>query len=101
MIPSESISVALLFWYVLLAITLFLLSQDFGEKQVAAGFWIGEMEQELREIGQLDFYGKLKENDDTYKVLEEIDKHRAKTLYPHSQEDCSDACKERGKTNEV
>ena len=68
---------------------------------MAAGFWIGEMEQELREIGQLDFYGKLKENDDTYKVLEEIDKHRAKTLYPHSQEDCSDACKKRGKTNEV
>ena len=101
MIPSESISIALLFWYVLFAITLSLLSQDFGEKQVAAGFWIGEMEQELREIGQLDFYGKLKENDDTYKVLEEIDKHRAKTLYPHSQEDCSDACKERGKTNEV
>ena len=84
MISLKSISVARLFWYVLLAITHSLLLQDFGEKQVAAGFWIGEMEQELREIGQLDFYGKLKEDDDAYKVLGEIDKHRAKTLYPHS-----------------
>ncbi len=28
----------------------------FGEKQVAAVFWSGEMEDELRELGQLGFF---------------------------------------------
>jgi hypothetical protein len=70
---------------------------EFGEKQVAAAFWSGEMEDELRELGQLDFFGKLKEDDDACKVMEEIDRNRAKTVYQHTSEDCSDLCKQRGK----
>ena len=66
---------------------------------MAAGFWIGEMEDELRELEKLDFFGKLKEDDDSYKVLEEIDKIRAKTVYQHTSDECSDICKERGKIN--
>lgn len=31
------------------------------------------------------------------KVMEEIDKYRAKSVYSHLPEDCSDACKARGK----
>ncbi|XP_046846506.1 uncharacterized protein LOC124440225 [Xenia sp. Carnegie-2017] len=53
----------------------------FGEKQVAASFWVGEMENELRELGQLDFFGLLKEDGDSSRVLEQIDKIRARSLY--------------------
>ncbi|XP_046862761.1 uncharacterized protein LOC124456333 [Xenia sp. Carnegie-2017] len=69
---------------------------NFGEKQVAASFWVGEMENELRELGQLDFFGLLKEDGDSSRVLEQIDKIRARSLYEHTSDDCSDTCKERG-----
>ncbi|XP_046864630.1 uncharacterized protein LOC124459152 [Xenia sp. Carnegie-2017] len=69
---------------------------NFGEKQVAASFWVGEMENELRELGQLDFFGLLKEDGNSSSVLEQIDKIRARSLYEHTSDDCSDTCKERG-----
>ena len=69
----------------------------FGEKQCAAAFWNGELENELREIEEPHFFGLLKKDDDREKVMEEIDKHRAKCLYNHSPDDCSDICKARGK----
>lgn len=55
------------------------------------------MESELRELGNLDFFGLLKENDSREKVMEEVDKRRGKSVYSHSEDDCSDACKARGK----
>jgi len=54
------------------------------------------MESELRDLGKLDFFGMLKSDSDHKKVMEEIDKLRAKMVYKHSSYDCSDACKERG-----
>ena len=70
----------------------------YGEKQCAAAFWNGELEDELREIGSLNFFGLMKKDSDREKVMEEIDKYRAKSVYRHSPEDCSDDCKARGKT---
>ena len=64
---------------------------------MAAAFWNGELENELRELGILDFFGMKKSDKDREKVMEEIDRMRAKTVYEHSPEDCSDTCKERGK----
>ena len=57
------------------------------------------MEGELRDLGKLDFFGLLKSDSDREKVMEEIDKLRAKTVYEHSSNDCSDACKKRGEKN--
>ena len=54
------------------------------------------MESELRDLGNLDFFGLLKTDGDRERVMEQIDILRAKTLYGHSAEDCSDACKDRG-----
>ena len=54
------------------------------------------MERELRDLGRLDFFGLMKQDEDREKVMTEIDKLRAKSVYDHPSEDCSDACKERG-----
>ncbi|XP_020629007.1 uncharacterized protein LOC110066146 isoform X2 [Orbicella faveolata] len=69
---------------------------EYGEKQCASAFWNGELELELRELGSLDFFGMMKKNEDREKVMEEVDKIRAKGVYSHSSDDCSDACKARG-----
>lgn len=70
---------------------------EYGEKQCASAFWNGELESELREPGRLDFFGLMKKNEDREKVMEEVDKICAKGVYSHSSDDCSDACKARGK----
>ena len=75
----------------------FLSLLEYGEKQSASAFWNGELEAELRELGSLDFFGMMKKNEDREKVMEEVDKIRAKGVYRHSSDDCSDACKARGK----
>ena len=61
-----------------------------------AAFWNGELEEELRELGQLDFFGLMKKDKDREKVMEKIDSCRAKSVYKHSSADCSDACRARG-----
>lgn len=38
----------------------------------------------------------MKKNEDREKVKEEVEKIRAKGVYSHSSEDCSDACIARG-----
>ena len=48
------------------------------------------MENELRDLGNLDFFGLLKADGDRERVMEQIDVLRAKTLYSHSAEDCSE-----------
>ncbi|KAM7429008.1 hypothetical protein ABFA07_020081 [Porites harrisoni] len=68
----------------------------YGDKKVAAAFFNGEMENELRDLGRLDMFGLMKEDSDREKVMSEIDKIRAKSVYDHPSADCSDACKERG-----
>ena len=71
----------------------------YGEKKVAAAFFNGEMENELRDLGRLDMFGLMKEDNDREKVTSEMDKIRAKSVYDHPSADCSDACKERGGNN--
>lgn len=88
------------YWYksfYQLLIYLFCGFVGYGEKQCSSAFWNGELESELRELGNLDFFGLLKENDSREKVMEEVDKRRGKSVYSHSEDDCSDACKARGK----
>lgn len=70
---------------------------DYSEKQCSSAFWNGELEDELRELGKLDCFGLLKTNEDREKVMTEVDKIRAKSVYPHSAEDCSETYKTRGK----
>ena len=41
------------------------------------------------------FFGLMKKDSDREKVMEEV-KYRAKSVYRHSPEDCSDDCKARG-----
>ena len=43
-----------------------------------------------------DFFGMMKKDEDRERVMKHIDKNRAKSLYPHLPEDCSDTCKARG-----
>ena len=68
----------------------------YGEKQATSAFFNGEMEIELQDLGNLDFFGLLKRDGHRERVMEQIDSLRAKPLYSHSAEDCSDACKDRG-----
>ena len=65
-------------------------------KKVAAAFFNGEMENELRDLGRLDMFGLMKEDNDR---MSEMDKIRAKSVYDHPSADCSDACKDRGEGN--
>ena len=68
-------------------------------KKVAAAFFNGEMENELRDLGRLDMFGLMKEDSNREKVMSEIDKIRAKSVYDHPSADCSDACKDHGESN--
>ena len=52
------------------------------------------MENELRDLGRLDMFGLMKEDSDREKVMSEIDKIRAKSVYDHPSAD-----KERGENN--
>ena len=69
---------------------------ELSEKQVAATFWNGEREIEVRGTGQLDFYGLFHKNDDREAVMEEIERRRSQSVYVHRSEDCSQDCKKRG-----
>lgn len=69
---------------------------ELSEKQVAATFWNGELEIEVRGTGQLDFYGLFHKNEDREAVMEEIERRRSQSVYVHSSEDCSQDCKKRG-----
>ena len=45
-----------------------------AKKQCAAVFWNGELEEELRETGSLDFFGLMKKDEDREKVMEQINR---------------------------
>jgi hypothetical protein len=38
-------------------------SLGYGEKRCAAAFWNGKLEEELRELGRLDFFGLMKKDE--------------------------------------
>jgi len=70
--------------------------REYTEKQAASGFWNGEVENEAREIRQLDLFSMYKRNPDREKVMDHMDSLRSKTIYNHPSEECSDLCKRRG-----
>ena len=71
----------------------FLLS-ELDRRVLADIFWWGEVEQELRDQKFPEFIFKSKADRET--CMAEIDQARRNGLYPHTDEDCSEKCKERG-----
>ena len=67
---------------------------ELSPKVVATAFWKGEVENELRRIGMVDF--KFKMDDEYEKCMEIIDKLRRDTIYFHPPSDCHEDCKMRG-----
>ena len=80
--------VSTVWWLSRLYLLLSALFLGYGEKKVAAAFFNGEMENELRDLGRLDMFGLMKEDSDREKVMSEIDKIRAKSVYDHPSADC-------------
>lgn len=68
-----------------------------SEKRVANAFWNGELEAELRERGALDMFHMYHNDGDREVVMEHIDQLRAKCNYQHTEGDCTEDCKARGK----
>ncbi len=67
---------------------------EMSPKVAAAAFWRGEVENELRRIGMIEF--KFKMDGDYDKCMEAIDELRRVSIYPHPPSDCTDDCKGRG-----
>ncbi|KAL5500077.1 hypothetical protein EMCRGX_G011577 [Ephydatia muelleri] len=63
-------------------------------KFVAAAFWKGEVEAELRRIDKLNFCFRL--DSDLEKFMEMIESICRETLYPHPSAMCTSQCKDRG-----
>ena len=81
-----------LFCYNLVTFSQILLAID--RRQLAAGFWKGELESNIRELN-LDF--RFKEAADRERCMQLIDKlRRERGIYPHPPEDCTPKCKSRG-----
>ena len=47
--------------------------------------------RELRNLGRLDFFNLMKQDENHEKVMSEIDKVHATSVYDHPSEDCLDA----------
>ena len=60
---------------------------------MAAAFWKGEVEAELRRIDKLNFCFRL--DSDLEKCMEMIESIRRETLYPHPSAMCTSQCKDR------
>ena len=63
---------------------------------VSEAFYNGEVESELRRIQMVDY--RFKMDSDREMCMGVIEEIRRKTLYPHSEETCTDECKRRGIT---
>ena len=61
-------------------------------KSLAEAFWNAEIEDELRETGEVGYiFSSL---DSREKLMDNIDRKRAKQPYVHSE--CTEECKKRG-----
>ena len=67
---------------------------ELSPKTVAKAFWRGEVENELRRIGKLDY--TFFKDADFNNCMGMIDTERQNSLYPHLSSDCTDDCKSRG-----
>ena len=72
---------------------------EISRKTIAQAFWSCQLEEELRESGLLEsaVFNNEEDVDNREKWMQEIDKLRAKSVYPHPH--CSDECKKRGMYN--
>ena len=60
----------------------------------AEAFYTGEVENELREIGCIDY--RFFSNGDRQPCMEMIEERRIQNLYPHPADSCSTDCQKRG-----
>ena len=67
---------------------------EVNSKTVAAAFWAHQLEQELRESGMEGYV--FADSSSQEDCMDMIDAQRAKSVYSHLPEDCSDECKRRG-----
>ena len=63
---------------------------------VAHIFWWGQVEEELRDLGLVDY--RFKKDGDRERCMLMIDEKRRDGLYPHLSEDCTEDCKARGES---
>ncbi len=71
-----------------------MITHELHRKSVAEAFWNAEIEDELREIGQIGYI--FSSVDSREKLMDSIDEERAKRPYAHN--DCTDECKKRGES---
>lgn len=67
---------------------------ELSAKIAAKAFWVGEVENELRRIGKLDYHFWY--DDDLDKCMRMIEKERHTTVYAHPPTSCTTECKQRG-----
>ena len=68
------------------------MSIDLSATTVSNAFYWGELENELRDLGMMDF--TIKADSDREACMEAIEEKRREFLYPHNH--CSLDCKKRG-----
>ena len=56
-------------------------------------FYNGELEDELRTIGKVDY--RFKYDSDRDVCMEMVEEHRRETPYPHPDSQCTEDCKSR------
>ena len=61
---------------------------------VANAFYNGELEDELRQIGRIEYCFKNDRDGET--CMEMIEQQRVRNVYEHPSEDCSPDCARRG-----
>ncbi|XP_071786591.1 uncharacterized protein [Asterias amurensis] len=70
-------------------------SNGFGAKLVSASFFRGELENEMRSLGQLDMFQLVKFDLDREKLFGKIESARTKKAYVHHN--CHPNCKAKGR----
>ena len=71
-----------------------MITHELHRKSVAEAFWNAEIEDELREKGQIGYI--FSSVDSREKLMDSIDEERAKRPYAHNE--CTDECKKRGES---
>jgi len=67
-------------------------THELGRKALAEGFWNSEIEEELRDTGQINHIFPSESARES--LMDEIDKTRAEAVYSH--DNCTEECKKRG-----
>ena len=67
---------------------------EMSSKVAAKAFWAGEVEMELRRLTKEDY--RFHTDKDLEICMNMIEDIRRKSIYPHPESDCGQACKLRG-----